>query len=526
MPKPFPAVLVAASLALMGVASGPVQAQGQGQAQGAGRPLTVSIFSQDVGSLDPHFAVGTQDRVPVAWMFNALVRFKPGTIDPKGLEPDLAESWEQSPDGRTWTFRLRRGVQFHAGYGEMTADDVVFSLQKAAVAATSAFSADYAQFQAVEAVDPHTVRIKLKQPVPSLLGLVANYSGGFVLSRKAATERGDGFKRAPVGTGPFMFRSLAPNASLELAAFEGHFRGKPGIAAISYRFMPSAASRDLALQTGEILLGIGQQDQRWVARMKEASRITVDVMDPAELSQIYLNVTSKPLDDIRVRRAIAHAVNRTELLRWRGTDVAREPRSVIPSGYLGYTADSGLLPHDPAKARALLAEAGYPDGLTIKVVMTQEPNSLAVMQVVQAQLRRVGITLDLNVVEHATYHQMIRQDLSPVSFYAAARFPVADVYLTQFFHSRSTVRSPTAVTNFAHCAAADAHIDAARTEVDQGRQEAAWASAQRRIVAEVCAVPLIETLQVWAHRDDLSYGFPMGGSLSLGPALTEASALR
>ena len=100
--------------------------------------VAVSIFSQDIGTLDPDFAVGTQDRVPVAWIFNALTRFKPGTIDPKTLEPDLAQSWEESADGKTWTFHLRHGVQFHGGYGEMTADDVVFSYAKAANAATSA----------------------------------------------------------------------------------------------------------------------------------------------------------------------------------------------------------------------------------------------------------------------------------------------------------------------------------------------------------------------------------------------------
>ena len=206
--------------------------------------------------------------------------------------------------------------------------------------------------------------------------------------------------------------------------------------------------------------------------------------------------------------------------------MAREPHGVIPSGYLGYTADNGLLPYDPAKAKALLAEAGYKDGVTVKMVMTQEPNSLALMQVVQAQLRRVGINVDMNVVEHATYHQMIRQDLSPMSFYAAARFPVADVYLTQFFNSRSIVKTPTAVTNFSHCNVADKEIDDARTEVDTAKQQADWEAAQRKIIGAVCAVPLMETLQVWALHDDFVFGFPMMGSMSLGPMLTEVSGFK
>jgi ABC-type dipeptide transport system, periplasmic component len=92
--------------------------------------LNVGMAAQDVGRLDPHFAVTTIDRVAVAWMFNGLVRFKPGSINPAEIEPDLAERWESSADGRTWTFFLRRGVQFHGGFGEVTAEDIAFSLRK------------------------------------------------------------------------------------------------------------------------------------------------------------------------------------------------------------------------------------------------------------------------------------------------------------------------------------------------------------------------------------------------------------
>ncbi len=485
--------------------------------------LTMSIFSQDIGTLDPHMAVGTQDRIPVSWMFNGLVRFKPGTIDPKQIEPDLAESWDKSADGLVWTFHLRHGVQFQGGFGELTADDVVFSLKDAANPKTSAFSGDYAAFKSVEAVDPYTVRITLSQPVPSLLGLVANYSGGFVLSAKAFTQRGADFARNPIGTGPFTFSSVTPNQALEVVANNAYFRGKPQLQKIVYRFMPSVASRDLAFQTGELDVTDGAQDQHWVDRMRKLPHTVVDVMDPAELSQLYLNITVKPLDDIRVRQAIAYAIDRPELQHWRGADVSREPHSVIPTGYLGYTSDNGLLPHNVDKAKQLLTEAGYPNGLTLKMIHSQNPDMLAAMQVVQAQLAKAGIKIDMQVVEHATYHQMIRQDLSPVVFYAAARFPVADTYLTQFFHSRSIVKTPTAVTNFSHCNVADGDIDAARTEQDAEKQTEEWVDAQRKIIAAVCAVPLIETLQVWAHHDDFDYGFKQTGAMATGPLVTEQS---
>ena len=485
--------------------------------------LVVGMSAQDVGRLDPHFAVSTIDRVVVGWMFNALVRFKPGSMNPADIEPDLAESWTASPDKKTWVFHLRHGVTWQGGYGDFTADDVVFSLKKAGDPKRSAFSADFAAFDTVVATDPYTVTITLKQTVPSLLGVLTNYSGGFIVSKKAVEKLGDGYARTPIGTGPFAFASITPSQSLELVANPAYFRGAPKLEKISYRFLPSNASRDLAFQNGEIDLEYGMQDQTWIDRTRKIEHATVDVFEPGELSDLHLNMSQKPLDDLRVRQAIAYAIDRNELARWQGKDVTRVPQGPIPIGYLGSTGDVNLPQHDLAKAKALLAEAGYPNGLTLKVIHTQLPSMLAQMQVIQAQLKKAGILLDLQVVEHATFHQMIRQDLSSMVFYTAARFPVADVYLTQFFLSRSTVGTPTAVTNFSHCNAADAEIDAARTEPDEAKQIALWHEAQRKIVAQMCAVPLIETLQAWVRRDDLEYGYDLKGSLSLGPLVTEAT---
>ena len=485
--------------------------------------LNVGIAAQDIGQLDPHFAVSTIDRIVAAWMFNGLVRFPPGSNDPAKLEGDLAESWDTSPDGRTWTFHLRHGVQWQAGFGEVTADDVVFSLKKAGDAKTSAFSSELRPVQTIEALDPYTVRLVLSQNVPNLLGIVTNYSQGFIVPRKAVEQRGEDFKRNPVGSGPFAFGSVTPNQSLELKAHDGYFRGAPQIKTISYRFMPSDASRDLAFQNNELDLNYGRADQAWVNRTKALPHTVVDIFEPAEEAQLHLNITVKPFDDIRVRQAVAYAINRPELVRWRGTDVSREAQSVVPRGYLGFTADNGLVGNNIDKAKALLKEAGYPDGITVKMIQSQLPEMLTAAQVFQAELKKAGINLDLQVVEHATYHQQIRQDLSPIVYYSAARFPIADVTLTQFFHSRSIVKTPTAVTNFSHCDVADAEIDAARVETDRAKQLALWAEAQRKIIAKVCAVPMFETLLVFAHHDDLDFGYRLEGSLSLGPLITEAT---
>ncbi len=488
--------------------------------------LNVGMAAADVGNLDPHMATTTQDKPVVSWIYNGLVRFKPGSASLEGLEPDLAERWERSADGLTWTFFLRKGVKFHGTYGELTSDDVVFSFGKAGQSATSSFAADYAAIEAVEAVDPYTVRIRLKQNIPSLLGLVANYHGGNIVSRKAVTALGADFRLKPVGTGPFMFESYKPGESIILVANKDYFRGKPKIDRIVYRFIPADAARDLAFTSGELDIVYGRQDQRWAERFKREAGVIVDVVRPAELALLHLNTKMKPLDDKRVRLAIAHAVDRSQLVQFKGDLVAAPGVSVSPSGYLGTDENAPLPKHDIAAAKRLLAEAGYPNGVVIKSVQTSLPTMLNSMQIIQNQLKLAGIDLQLDVVDHQTFHANIRKDMSGATYYSAARFPVADIYLTQFFHSASIVQTPTAVTNFSHCAVADAEIEQARKSVDITRQKELWVAAQRKILDEVCAVSLFEQLQVWAHKSNVDYGYKFEGAIHLGPVLTEATVKR
>jgi len=148
---------------------------------------------------------------------------------------------------------------------------------------------------------------------------------------------------------------------------------------------------------------------------------------------------------------------------------------------------------------------------------------LSTMEALQALLREADINLEIETVEHATFHEQIRKDLSQVTHYAAARFPVADVYLSQFFHSDAIVGTPTAVANFSHCDVADAEISAARVETNAEKQLELWAEAQRKIMDQVCAVPIVQSLQLWAWKDTLDLGVEVKGSLNLSPPVTEAA---
>lgn len=514
------------TLARIAALAGAVLAGSAADAQTPRTTLVVALAIQDVGRLDPHLAVGSNDRSIINWMFTGLVRFRPGEANPAFIEPDLAERWTSNADGTEWTFFLRRGVQCHHGYGELTAEDVVYSLRRAADRARSAFSGDFAALDAVDAVDPYTVRVRLKRAVPAFLGLVTNYQGGQIVCKRAAEEMGENFVRRPIGTGPFMFGEYQPQQFIRLVANPQYFRGAPRLREILVRFVPSDATRDLALQSGEADMIFGRQDEQWIERVRRLPNTTVAVMEPSELNTLHLNITQPPLNDIRVRQAIAHAIDRRALVQFRGATAHREARSVVPIGNLGMAEDLTLPAYDPARARALLAEAGHPNGITVRSVASAYPGLLPISEAVQGQLRRAGITLELNVVEHATYHQQIRQNLSPVTLYQAARFPVADFYLTHFYYGRSIVGLPTAITNFSHCSVADAEIEAARSEPNPERQRALWREAQVKILAALCGIPMFEGLQVWAYRSNLDLGYELRGNLNLSIPITELTQFR
>ncbi len=490
-------------------------------AHAADRPmLRVSSGAADNATFDPHRATSTHDKGVVSQMFNGLVRFPPGSADPAKLEPDLAESWEVSDDSRVWTFKLRQGVKFHGDYGEMTAEDVVYSIERAADPKRSSFASTFAGVVKVEALDDYTVRVTLKHPDAGFLGRVSDYHAGNIVSKKAASEAGTNFGAQPVGTGPFAFQEHVTQQHVRLVAHDDYFRGKPQVAGIMYRMIPSDSARELAFTSGEVDIIQGKREQRWVQNAKKRNH-PVDIFEPAEFRILHLNRNIKPLDDIRVRRAIAAAVNVDQILQYVGSDVGTKGCSVVPEGYLGHDCSAGTYKHDVEEAKRLLAEAGYPEGITLTSIVSNISAQLPIMEIVQAQLAEAGIKLNMEVVDHATYQARSRKDQSAIVFYGAARFPVADAYLSEFFDSASAIGSPTAMSNFSHCSVADEDIRAARVEPDAQKQLELWKEAQRKIHEDVCSLPLFGLKQVWVHSPKVEYGYELEGALNLAPPVTE-----
>ncbi|KAB0269218.1 ABC transporter substrate-binding protein [Microvirga brassicacearum] len=499
---------------------------GAAAAQAQESVLQISSGGTDIATLDAHRASATTDKSLIGWMYNGLVRFPPGSADPKDLEPDLAERWETSADGKTWTFYLRKGVKFHGAYGELTADDVVYSLKRAGDESRSTFAANFSGIEDVAKVDDYTVRVTLKYPDASFLGRVSNYHAGNIVSKKAAEDLGAKFAANPVGTGPFKFAEHVTQQHVKLVAHKDYFRGAPKIDTIMYRMIPSDSARELAFASGELDVMYGKREQRWVDTARKRGNMIIDIFRPGEFRTLHLNRSIAPLDDIRVRQAIAHAVKVDDIVRYVGKDVGPKGCSVVPPGYLGEDCSAGAYDYDTEKAKKLLAEAGHGEGLVLKATVSNISAQLPIMEIVQSQLAKVGIKLDMNVVDHPTYQTQSRKNASAIVFYGAARFPIADAYLTEFYHSDAIVGKPTAITNFSHCAVADKEIDAARLEGNPEKQLALWKEAQRKIHEDVCSLPLFDLQQVWGHSNRVDFGYELKGAMNLAPPITEKTTVK
>lgn len=501
--------------------------------------LRFGIDAADLGTGDPHRAASRNDRAVVDMIFNGLLRYKPG--EAPSIEPDLAVAipHPRVVDGKqVWTFQLRQDVMCHpgpdtAGY-RMTADDVVYSLRRAADPERSAYAGDY-RGMTVERVDDFTVDVISETLLSSILFFpkVADYAGGFIVCRRAVEAMGDqAFAMHPVGTGPFRFESREFGKRIRLLPNQKYFRGRPLLDGVDVTYAPVFAERDAALRSGELDVIFGSEKPDWFEEIKGDGSIQVDVFGVGQVITMHFNTSKPPLADPRVRKALAYAVDREVFRSLFAEGVVENVYSPVPADFLpgGLTgAEAARLrldyPYDPAKAKALLAEAGYGDGFSLRLVTSERGHYLANYESLRDQLAPLKIDIELEVVEHRKMHKRIRQDENPIVIYVAWR-PNADVFLTRFFHSESTVvtgASPD--TNFSHYDQIDRLIETARTARKPADQVRFWKQAQVKLLQDAVAYPLHYVNLVYARRTNVDYGHALKATMALYPQFTEKTRL-
>ena len=290
-------------------------------------------------------------------LHDAMVKPLPGNP----MAPGLAESWSVSPDGLVYEFVLRRGAKFHNGE-PVTAEDVKFSFERYRGAAAKPLKDSVA---AIETPDPGRVRFRLKRAWPDFMTFYVSATGAsWIVPRKYVEKVGDeGFKKAPIGAGPYRFVSFTPGIELVVEAFEPYWRKAPSVKRIVLRSIPDEATRLAALKRGEVDVAYNIRGS-----LAEEIRRTPGLTLKPNVGQatFWVNFPDQwdpksPWHDRRVRLAASHAIDRATMNQADALGFSKITWSIIPSSFEFYWQPPGLA-YDPARARQLLAEAGYPNG--------------------------------------------------------------------------------------------------------------------------------------------------------------------
>ena len=479
-------------------------------ADGASRKV-VRIAYEEQETLDPHVGILGQTQASLRILYRGLTRFAIKEVRETGsdgtetvelrvttteVEPDLAESWTISEDGTVWTFKLRRGVQFHKGYGELTAEDVKFSFERQMQRGRGMrFGKNLEVIQDIAVPDRYTVQITLKQYDPVFPLRMVGYQQGYIVSRKAVLEHGDQFGWNPVGTGPFYFHRRLPREKIVFRVFEDYHGGRPAVDEIHWFDVPEDATKLIGLEKGTFDIAMPNLITADIKNQVEAMGAVLDERGPSGQFRIYFNVTRPPFDDVQVRRAFMRAIDRQAIVDTLWPDglglVASSP---LPPGYFGHTPV--VVPaFDPDRARQLLAAAGHPDGLTISnYFITKSYGYPKIMIMVQEHLKRIGVDLQLQLVEHPTYHRNIRNNLNPFVLYGGTRLTDGDVMLGLFFHSSEAPDPATGNkgTNFAHYDGIDDLLEEGRRTRDRDKRAALYREAQHRIMRDAVCLPIVD----------------------------------
>jgi peptide/nickel transport system substrate-binding protein len=487
--------------------------------------ISIRLGSRDIGSADPAMTKTGDDETVALQIFNSLVAPPRGTLDVEldKLQPVLAQSWDISPDRKTWTFHLRPGVKWQKGYGEVSAEDVKFSFERQMDPKLGGVhGASFKSIDSIDIVDPLTVRFNLKATDPffHVEALIPGF-GRFIVPKKAVEELGEKFGFQPVGSGAFEFSEYRPQEAIILKAFDGYFGGRAPLDELELRYIPDNNAATIAFIGGELDVTGGDRDPKWVKNMQAQNPdAVISTLLPGSLQFISFNMTVKPLDNLKVRQALAYAIDRSQWAKAFGI-VHGDLPAIVPEEFFGALKASDIPPelrydYNPEKAKALLAEAGYPNGFSMDAIISERDDYKTNMLMVQDMLRKIGVNLNLQVQDHASYQANIRQDRGTVVELSTAMEPTAPQVLNEFLSKQAAVGKPSSLRNFSHYGEVGGNIDdlvaKAVAEADAAKQLEYLKQAQLQVLKDVPLITLQTAPIITAFQGKIDLGYkPVSG---------------
>jgi len=366
-------------------------------------------------------------------------------------------------------------------------------------ATKSPFAGSMRMLKEVRLVDDSTVTLVLREPYAGFLYLLTPYRAGPIVNARAAKEKGAAFAWDPIGTGPYVFESRIPNREAVMRANEKYFRGAPAIKKVVFKTVTDPNAQVLGLENGEYDLVYTQIRERAVVDRLKRSGFKEALVHRNLPQVLMMNVTVEPFKHLKVRQAIAHAVDRKQLIDLAYSGVGEPWYSPIPKGYPYATENVPRYEHDLAKAKQLLAEAGYPSGLEVTMVNYDE-NKLG-GEVLAEQLKPAGITVKLEVLDQPTWlGRMFRNQGIHFAIHCCVRQPDPDIWLSDAF---TPTGGALTVTKYD----LEADLVPARRELDPKKREAMYHEIQRKLMRDVPMVPLMMRPESMVHSPKLQ-GMP------------------
>lgn len=457
--------------------------------------------------LDPLVADSVYESLVVNQIFDGLVALDPGLH----VVPALASTWTISRDGLTYTFRLRGDVRFQDGT-PLTADDVVFTVRRVldpahvnaslaspymtVIAGAAEFGAGRTdELAGVAALDPHTVRIRLERPYLSFLEALA-MDGLRVVPRHFVERVGeDQFARHPLGTGPFRLESWDAHR-LRLVAHSAYFGGRPHLDAVEIEFDPSSNGDAGVAEFLHGGLDAVEVPADHLDELTAEPEVTVYRYQELSVHFLGMSTTTPPLDDVRVRQAIAHAVDRDALVA-DAPGTRRQAFGILPPGLPGYSPASKTLAHDPQRARQLLAEAD-PEGHGLRPVellnVATTPATRRMVEHIRADLAAVGLALEVRQVSWSELERRIDDHTAPAFLLGwIADLGDPDTFLRSLFE-------PGGAANYFEFEDAETArlLEAGARELNPVERSRIHRETERRILSLAPVVPLHHSIGAFA----------------------------
>lgn len=466
------------------------------------QPLKIATW-EDINTFDPAWMTSAERELTImSCLYNGLVKYKEGSWD---IVPDLAKSWEIAPDGKSVTFKLRKGVKFHKGYGEMTAEDVKYSFERIIDPANKCpEKGQWKLLDRVEVIDPYTVKLVLKDIMPTLLDSLLPMNSGYIICKKAAEKMGrEKFGFNPVGTGPYQLTSWEPKKRVTLSAFPDYWGKKPKVKALEFVPIVEDATCETALKTGEI--HVGRASAINVAWFKKNNKFKVVSMPAMKTYWLGMTVNKAPFNDLRLRQAFRYSVDVDKIIEAAYFGTAVRAKTLLPPGVLGYWKDAPVYKRDVKKAKALMKEAGKPNGFKVKLYIPAQDAERIMAEVIKADAQEAGIDVIIEAKEIGAFNEAANKGQTDayLQFYTSTTDPY---YIMQWFGGPSWNPSQWRNPEF------EALLKKGVSEMDQTKRAKDYLDAQKIIDQDCWAIWLTHGNVTWIAQTNVDLGmiYPNG----------------